>query len=63
MFDLDGVVYVGDDAVPGAPDHLARARAAGVHLAFITNNASRPPEAVAEKLTGLGIQAVRRATW
>ncbi len=57
MFDLDGVVYVGDDAVPGAPEHLARARAEGAHVAFITNNASRPPQAVADKLTGLGVQA------
>jgi len=57
MFDLDGVVYIGDDAVPGAPEHLTRARAAGAHLAFITNNASRPPESVADKLRGLGIDA------
>ena len=57
MFDLDGVVYIGDEAVPGAADHLARARASGVHLAFITNNASRPPGGVADKLTGLGIEA------
>lgn len=57
MFDLDGVVYVGEEAVPGAPAHLARARDAGIHLAFVTNNASRPPEAVAEKLTRLGIEA------
>lgn len=57
MLDLDGVVYIGDEAVPGAPDHLARARKSGVHLAFITNNASRPPEVVADKLTGLGIEA------
>ena len=54
MFDLDGVVYVGDDAVPGAPEHLARVREAGVHVAFVTNNASRAPSAVAEKLTGAG---------
>ncbi len=57
MFDLDGVVYIGEDAVPGAPAHLARARELGVHLAFITNNASRPPEAVVEKLAGVGVQA------
>lgn len=55
MFDLDGVVYIGDDAVPGAPEHLARARASGAHLAFITNNASRSPGTVAKKLVGLGI--------
>ena len=57
MFDLDGVVYVGDDAVPGAPEHLARVRDRGVHVAFVTNNASRDPHAVAEKLTGLGVEA------
>ena len=57
MFDLDGVVYVGDAAVPGAPEHLARVRESGVHIAYITNNASRPPAAVADKLVGLGIQA------
>lgn len=57
MLDLDGVVYVGDEAVAGAPDHLARAREAGTHLAFITNNASRPPSAVVDKLAGIGVAA------
>ena len=57
MLDLDGVVYVGDEPVPGAPGHLDRARAAGAHLAFVTNNASRPPEAVAEKLSRMGVTA------
>lgn len=57
MLDLDGVVYVGGDAVPGAPEHLAQARAAGMRLAFITNNASRTPEQVAEHLGELGVEA------
>lgn len=57
MLDLDGVVYIGDEAVRGAPEHLVRARECGTHLAFVTNNASRPPEAVAEKLTGMGVDA------
>lgn len=57
MFDLDGVVYIGDGAVTGAPEHLIRARATGAHLAFITNNASRAPESVAAKLRRLGIDA------
>ena len=41
MLDLDGVVYVGAHAVPGAPEHLDRARRAGMQLAYVTNNASR----------------------
>ncbi|GAA1479558.1 HAD hydrolase-like protein [Nocardioides aestuarii] len=57
MLDLDGVVYVGDRAVPGAAGHLADVRRAGAHVAFVTNNASRSPAAVAEKLTDLGVAA------
>ncbi len=57
MLDLDGVVYVGGDAVPGAAERIAAARAAGMRLAFITNNASRPPDDVAAHLTELGVPA------
>ena len=44
ILDLDGVVYVGRDAVPGAAKHLAAARAAGMRLAFVTTTrrARRP---------------------
>ena len=57
LLDLDGVVYVGSDAVPGAPEALAAAREGGMRLAFVTNNAARPPGAVADHLTELGIPA------
>lgn len=57
MLDLDGVVYIGSAAVPGAAGHIAEARAAGMRVAFITNNASRPPDAVADHLTDLGVPA------
>lgn len=57
MLDLDGVVYVGPDAVPGAPEALHSAREQGLRLAFVTNNAARPPKQVAEHLTRLGIEA------
>ena len=57
LLDLDGVVYIGPDAVPGAPEALERARRAGMRLAFVTNNAARPPAAVAAHLTELGIAA------
>lgn len=57
MLDLDGVVYVGGAAVPGAVEALSQARSAGVRLAFITNNAARPPSAVAKHLTDLGVPA------
>jgi glycerol-1-phosphatase len=57
MLDLDGVVYIGPAAVPGAAAHLDAARADGIRLAFITNNASRPPELVAEHLREVGVEA------
>jgi HAD superfamily hydrolase (TIGR01450 family) len=57
LLDLDGVVYVGPDAVPGVPDALSVARSAGMRLGFVTNNAARTPEQVAEHLTELGIHA------
>jgi glycerol-1-phosphatase len=57
LLDLDGVVYIGPQAVPQAPDVLAEARRAGMRLAFVTNNAARPPEVVARHLTELGIAA------
>jgi HAD superfamily hydrolase (TIGR01450 family) len=57
LLDLDGVVYVGPDAVPGAPQALEKVRQAGLRIAYVTNNASRPPGAVADHLTELGVPA------
>lgn len=48
--DLDGVIWRGRATVPGAPQAIARLRAAGVPLAFVTNSAARTPAEVAEKL-------------
>jgi HAD superfamily hydrolase (TIGR01450 family) len=59
ILDLDGVVYIGPDAVPGVPAHLEAAAEAGMHLAFVTNNAARPPRAVAAHLTALGVPAAQ----
>jgi glycerol-1-phosphatase len=57
LLDLDGVVYLSGAAVPGAPQALAEARRRGMRLAFVTNNASRSPSAIAAQLTGLGVPA------
>jgi HAD superfamily hydrolase (TIGR01450 family) len=57
LLDLDGVVYIGPAAVPGAAAALDRVRTAGVRTAFVTNNASRPPGTVAAHLRELGVQA------
>ena len=57
LLDLDGVVYIGGKAVPGAAEALEKAAAEGMRLAYVTNNASRTPAAVAQVLTGLGVPA------
>jgi HAD superfamily hydrolase (TIGR01450 family) len=57
LLDLDGVVYLGGGPVPGAPEALREAAARGMRLAFVTNNASRTPAAVAAQLVRLGVPA------
>jgi glycerol 3-phosphatase-2 len=57
LVDLDGVVYVGDHAVPGAAAAVDAVRERGMRVVFVTNNASRTPDAVAERLRGLGVPA------
>lgn len=57
LLDLDGVVYAGARAVPGAPEALARLRAEGMAVRFVTNNASRTPQQVVDKLVSVGVQA------
>lgn len=57
VLDLDGVVYVGSHAVDGAPEALNRAQEGGMQLAFVTNNAARPPATVGQHLRDLGVDA------
>ena len=46
--DIDGVVLLGTQAIPGAKEALERLDAAGVQLVFATNNSTRPPAVVRE---------------
>ena len=54
-FDLDGVVYRGAEAVPGARETIAELRRRGIRVGFVTNNAQRGPSVVATHLNELGI--------
>jgi glycerol-1-phosphatase len=56
-FDLDGTIYLQDQVVPAAPEAIQAVRELGVRVGFVTNNAVRPPAAVAEKLSRLGVKA------
>jgi len=57
LLDLDGVLYRGADPVSGATQTVAGLRGLRKRIGFITNNSSRTPEAIAEHLTSLGIDA------
>lgn len=57
LLDLDGVVYIGDDAVPGVIGALNKAHdESGMRLTCVTNNASRSPQRVADHLIELGLK-------
>ncbi|MER7162158.1 HAD family hydrolase, partial [Streptomyces lydicus] len=55
LLDLDGVVYAGGQAIAHAVESLTAVRDGGMHLAYVTNNAARTPQAVADQLTGFGL--------
>ena len=57
VFDLDGVLWRGETAIEGASEAIARLRAAGKRLFFLTNNSSQPRHIYVEKLTRLGMPA------
>lgn len=57
LLDLDGTLFRGDRAIPGAPEAVARLRTLGVRPVFMTNNSSRSPVAVSSHLRGIGISA------
>lgn len=57
LLDLDGTVYRGGEAVPGAVEAIKASRDRGAGIRYVTNNASRKPGSVAEHLNELGFQA------
>ena len=48
--DLDGVVYRGHSVLPGSAEALRRVQAAEIPLWFATNNSTRTPEQVRDKI-------------
>ncbi len=57
IIDLDGCVWLGDEAIEGSVEAIERLREAGKRLAFATNNSRRTGEDYVRKLWGMGIQA------
>lgn len=57
LVDLDGVVWVGREMVPGSAEALHDLHEAGKEVVFVTNNPGRPASTYAERLRAMGIQA------
>ena len=57
IFDLDGVVYRGDQPVPGAPELVDVLHRGGVAVRFATNNSTATRGAYIDRLAGMGIRA------
>ncbi len=60
LADLDGTLYRGREAVPGAVEAVRLAADRGVGTVYVTNNASRRPVDVAAHLVELGFPATER---
>jgi arabinose operon protein AraL len=55
IFDLDGTVYLGEQALPGAVETIAALRRRGDRVLFVSNKPLEPRRTYARKLTRLGI--------
>ncbi|HUG65987.1 MAG TPA: HAD-IIA family hydrolase [Gaiellaceae bacterium] len=54
LLDIDGVLHVSGDPIPGASDAVSELRRAGHALRFVTNNSTRPRARLAEELREMG---------
>jgi HAD superfamily hydrolase (TIGR01458 family) len=56
LIDLDGVLYVEEEAVPGAREAAASLRSAGLALRFVTNTTAHSRDRTLDKLARLGFE-------
>ena len=56
LLDVDGVLHVSGQPIPGAADAVADLRRAGHHLRFVTNNSTRPRARLSDELRHMGFE-------
>jgi HAD superfamily hydrolase (TIGR01458 family) len=56
LLDIDGVLHVSGEPIPGAAEAVATLRADGHRLRFVTNNTTRGRARLAEELRGIGFE-------
>lgn len=59
LIDLDGTLYVGDEALPGAAEALRELQRLGVPRRFITNTTRYSRDDLVERLAGMGLEIDR----
>jgi HAD superfamily hydrolase (TIGR01450 family) len=57
VLDLDGVVWLAGDPIPGSPEAISRLRAAGEQVIFLTNNSGPTLEQYVGILGRAGVEA------
>ena len=57
LIDLDGTMYRGEEQIEEASDFVKALGERGIPYLFVTNNSTRKPEQVAEKLVRFDIPA------
>src|SRR5262245_56707844 len=56
LLDIDGVLHVSGEPIPGAVEAIARLRADGHTLRFVTNNSTLPRDVLAQELRAIGFE-------
>lgn len=56
LLDIDGVLYIGDESLPGAVEALERLRELAGGVLLVTNTTSKSRRAIAEHLRALGFE-------
>jgi HAD superfamily hydrolase (TIGR01458 family) len=56
LLDVDGVLHVSGEPIPGAAEAVSRLRSDGHSLRFVTNNSTRPRDTLAEELRAIGFE-------
>jgi HAD superfamily hydrolase (TIGR01458 family) len=54
LFDLDGVLYVGSQPIPGAAEAISAIRDSGLPCRFITNTSTQSLASLTAKIQGMG---------
>jgi NagD protein len=63
LMDMDGVLVREQDAVPGAPEFIARLKELGIPFLLLTNNSIYTPRDLAARLMRTGLDVPEASIW